>query len=684
MTSLSHRSLRRARLATTTVVATVLVAGHSLGAQATTAPAAGADTSDNTLLAPLHTDMAPMLDSAGEMTVMFHQDDGSNHDPATTIVEVPSTARTTVPAASPGTSYRYAAPVGQDVWVLPEIQDPNLVWLGWSAQRVPSTAYQGQLTMRFEGVTGAAGGKPPGELVLTDSFAPYGAAPLASTREGLPRALSMPANIHKHLNWTFTAPGTYCLGVSAEATMADGHRSSETSVLTFVVGQPPGLDARTVPTCEQQGVRTEGASLVEPDRSREQAPALIQPARRAKGVPGTNAYVTLRPRLTDDELAVDLVEGTQVDGGTAHHPSATVLAVAPESRTIDGDGRPYWDLGAPVSAGGDTTIHYDTTRLGPDDVDGAVTWRLQDVRAPGSFLLTQLGNGAEGRAWSTLAGQESRSFSTERGTGNEITNGRFYADGVYCVAGEVSGSRPDGTAVTATLPLVFAVAVAAPGEVTVDDCGRSAAVVDANRAARTAPVDSRTTASVTRTSSRFGSPVDLDIAVQADAQPVDGAVSVVLDGGSPLTVPLVGGRARTALPRTASAGPHTVTVDYPGGTTTTGRVIRASQVRTSWTVTKAATRASVAVSKHKSRSGRVRATVRLTAVGAAGAVRPTGKVVIYDGRRKIATLRLTARDRGVRTITLRRLSRGKHTIKIAYAGTDDHAKARATKRVRVR
>jgi 5'-nucleotidase len=51
-------------------------------------------------------------------------------------------------------------------------------------------------------------------------------------------------------------------------------------------------------------------------------------------------------------------------------------------------------------------------------------------------------------------------------------------------------------------------------------------------------------------------------------------------------------------------------------------------------------------------------------------IRPTGEVTIYDGKKVIATVVLTEKDRGVVKVTLPSLSRGVHKLSAEYAGDD--------------
>jgi len=80
------------------------------------------------------------------------------------------------------------------------------------------------------------------------------------------------------------------------------------------------------------------------------------------------------------------------------------------------------------------------------------------------------------------------------------------------------------------------------------------------------------------------------------------------------------------------------------------------------------------------RTKRVPLTVRITAPG----VRPTGTVRIYDGRKRITTRKLQVRHGGTLRITLPKLKKGKHRIRVVYSGSDRVRSATVSKVVRSR
>ncbi|MCL3837657.1 S8 family serine peptidase [Aeromicrobium duanguangcaii] len=80
------------------------------------------------------------------------------------------------------------------------------------------------------------------------------------------------------------------------------------------------------------------------------------------------------------------------------------------------------------------------------------------------------------------------------------------------------------------------------------------------------------------------------------------------------------------------------------------------------------------------RTKRAPLTVRIAAPG----VRPTGTVRIYDGRKRITTRKLQAKHGGTLRVTLPKLKKGKHRLRVVYSGSATVRSAAASKVVRVR
>src|SRR5690606_5392129 len=91
---------------------------------------------------------------------------------------------------------------------------------------------------------------------------------------------------------------------------------------------------------------------------------------------------------------------------------------------------------------------------------------------------------------------------------------------------------------------------------------------------------------------------------------------------------------------------------------------------------KSTSRTAVSMPKRVKKSKRVRIRVKVTAPY----VRPTGVIRVYDGKKRIAVKKLKAKNRGSLRITLPKLKKGKHRIRVVYSG---NGKVFASKRSQV-
>lgn len=660
---------------TTTALATALatgLAGVALSIlPASAEPGGGADTSENTLLPPVHTDIAPKLDGDGDLRLWFHIEEGYL-DPATTIVEVPDTARRTIPAPSDGRDFTFLGPVGTDVWLLPELQTDGIAWLGWSSEskHIPAAAYRGLLDLRMDGVTGLAEGPDgtdaPGELVLYDDFTTMGNNPMFATREGMPHAVQLHRATHKHLNWAFTAPGTYCVGFTVGGELADDRYSASPAVMTFVVGRPAGLDPTEITTCAQAGVEPAGKPAHQPTDPPAGQTKVFRPRLRSGGVPGTNEYAALRPVLgPDQKLTVPLIEGTQIDAGVRRDLDHVIFAVERFSKHYaDDPADDYYNFGEGRNFFGNTTLQFDTTRLRGVE-GGLLTWTLDDVRAPGHFTLTAKTVSGKSPVLGDRPGEAAETWTTRIGRGGDL-GASLYTAGIYCVDLTWSATPDGGPVTSAAETLRFAVDVERPETMTDEDCGKTAAEFDA-----TDPVPTTITApAITQT---YGRAAELTVSVSPGAT---GEVTVEV-GELEWTATLIDGRATVPLPaRSLEPGKTTASIAYPG---VPGEFAPATGTATV-TVVKAKPTVKVEPAKAAVKRGKA-AVFRVTVTGRG--VEPRGKVMVkVAGRKKSA--RLNAQGNATVKVRIgKRTSLGTKKASVTYRGDAYVAKGKGGTRIRV-
>lgn len=199
-----------------------------------------------TCLAPGHVDLAARSTSLDDIEAFVK--DGT--DPAnpierrsySVVVPVPDAAATTLTPSGP---FAALAPLGKDgtrIWTLPQIQDPSLVWLGFSSDQV----HYGDLR-RFRVYPSIAEG--PGRWLLWDANLMTGSRVIMDSAN--PNShLDAPEATHRHANFSFNAPGTYLanftfMGTHASENGDDGlpRMNYGTLAVYFAVGDKAVADA---------------------------------------------------------------------------------------------------------------------------------------------------------------------------------------------------------------------------------------------------------------------------------------------------------------------------------------------------------------------------------------------------------------------------------------------------------
>ncbi len=219
----------------------------ALAACAVVAPGSATAAAEQVVLSVGHTDAVDVHFVDGALSLRVRDDTGPpppvSRDPADvtfqalpqSAIEVPDDPR-----------FSFLGEPGSTVWVLPQVQQEDLLWPGWNTTQLASGVFAGdQVTMRLMDVDG------PGELwvFMVDPFG----EPLMQfqTPDGLPDALTVPVHIHAHANWAFSALGTYTLTFQIDATLANGTPVSTGPVpYRFVVGDLPDPQ----PTLSIQGL----------------------------------------------------------------------------------------------------------------------------------------------------------------------------------------------------------------------------------------------------------------------------------------------------------------------------------------------------------------------------------------------------------------------------------------------
>jgi surface-anchored protein len=159
------------------------------------------------------------------------------YTPAEAILQVGPAGQTTVPA---NPAYGFLGPVGSLVYILPQAENPALLFLGLGTEEQASGVFVGdRLTLSLTGVAG------PGQFSMYQVGAFGTPTVLMNSADGITAAdkVELTAPGHAHVNWAFTAPGEYQVAFRASGVLDDGLNTFTQSVpttYTFSVVPEPG------------------------------------------------------------------------------------------------------------------------------------------------------------------------------------------------------------------------------------------------------------------------------------------------------------------------------------------------------------------------------------------------------------------------------------------------------------
>ena len=178
-----------------------------------------------------HVDLGPrLIDGQWRAGLRHDAETGAVwRDPNQTVLRVGDAAIMTAPNSD---DYPFLADVaGKPVYVVPQTQNPGVVWLGWNTQdpAVTATIDRG-LTMRVGPVSG------PGRAWLFLQSGTFGKPLLLADSGAAPGDVWIDSGTHVHANWAFSAPGTYTATVTFLGTTTAGEAVSASTTLRFAVG----------------------------------------------------------------------------------------------------------------------------------------------------------------------------------------------------------------------------------------------------------------------------------------------------------------------------------------------------------------------------------------------------------------------------------------------------------------
>ncbi|QQQ73453.1 choice-of-anchor M domain-containing protein [Saccharothrix sp. 6-C] len=379
-------------------------------------------------------------------------------DPERVVTHVKPQSRIQVPDIP---EYAFLGPVGSDLWLIPEIQDPDVVWAGWNTESLTSEQVDPEsVRWTLDAIGGdVPGSAAPGELTVFQS-GPVG-EPLPrvfDTALPLPQQHPLVLGTHAHANWTFTAEGVYRLTFTVTATTPDGTPLSDTTTYAIAVGavDPATVEPGTGTTPSTTTTTTTITTTTTTTTASTTTGTTTTTAPPTSCVVLDDGHVDLiAPRLLDGELTTQVKDGTAgPDRAVWRDPADVVLHLVPAARNTVPADPAYSFLGAPgapvwlipqTQVPGIVWAGWNTESLSPRDVTGGVDLRVTAVDGPGRLAVFLSGiapvvlvDSGDGLPDTT---------AVPLGT-HAHANWGFGAEGAYRVTVEVAATLADGRTVT--------------------------------------------------------------------------------------------------------------------------------------------------------------------------------------------------------------------------------------------
>ncbi len=181
-----------------------------------------------------HTDIGIAFEDGAFDLHIHDEETDTEYTPGGAVLCVGEAAELAIPDTA---ALSFLGRPGYSTWILPAVENTNLLFLGFGAEEVESGVFIGDtLRMELVSVLGA------GDFAVF-SFDGFGNPVVhINSADGISAAdfFLVTAGGHTDLNWAFSAPGTYRIGFRARGTLVAGNQEvlSDIAYYTFVVPQP--------------------------------------------------------------------------------------------------------------------------------------------------------------------------------------------------------------------------------------------------------------------------------------------------------------------------------------------------------------------------------------------------------------------------------------------------------------
>ncbi len=182
-----------------------------------------------------HTDIGIAFEDGAFDLHIHSEETDTEYAPGGAVLAVGEAAELAIPDTA---AFSFLGRAGYSTWVLPAVENTNLLFLGFGAEEVENGVFIGDvLRMELVGVVGA------GDFAVY-SFDGFG-NPIVhiNSADGISAAdfFQVVAGGHTDLNWAFSAPGTYRVGFRARGMLVDGNQAVESDIAYYTFTVPQSL-----------------------------------------------------------------------------------------------------------------------------------------------------------------------------------------------------------------------------------------------------------------------------------------------------------------------------------------------------------------------------------------------------------------------------------------------------------
>ncbi len=172
----------------------------------------------------------PAADSNHLALVIRDGDTGTTYNSTNVVLTVPDAAKVSLP---PG--FEVFGNEGDPLWILPQSQNPLLLYMGFSAEGIPSGSFNSPAAIFLTSIQG------PGNLFLWQFDGLSGMRLVMNSRDGLsPEDSTRPiTGSHEHFNWGFTTKGLYQVTFQASARRPGDTNDITSMPTTFLFAVEP-------------------------------------------------------------------------------------------------------------------------------------------------------------------------------------------------------------------------------------------------------------------------------------------------------------------------------------------------------------------------------------------------------------------------------------------------------------